>query len=178
MIRSFSTEAIVLKRANTGEHDRIITLLTPERGKVTCVAKGVRKLNSSQRAYLEPGNHVSILLVNTHSMPILTQTKLFTDFSYLKKDLKGMKKLAEILEVIDRLFPEEAEEPELFIQMLDIITALNKPRPSFTAIQDQLSEVLVKLGYQDFRETAYTSILDYVAAVADRPMRSYEYLTV
>ena len=78
---SSSTDAIVLKRTSVGESDRIVTLLTPEQGKLTCVAKGVRKLTSSQRAYLEPGNLVSIYLIETTGMPILTQTKLKNDFS-------------------------------------------------------------------------------------------------
>src|SRR5437879_1789564 len=102
-IKTFSTEAIVLKRTNVGELDRIITFLSEDQGKLVGVAKGVRKLNSSQSAYLEPGNHVSLLLVNTKSLPIVTQTRLIDDFAETKKDLKSMKKLVEVLEIIDRL---------------------------------------------------------------------------
>ncbi|SRR5258708_39534384 len=178
MIRSFSTEAIVLKRVNTGEQDRVLTLLTPGQGKLACIAKGVRKLSSSQGAFLEPGNHVTVLLINTSSLPILTQTKLLSDFTHAKKDLKGIKKLMEVLEVIDQLFPEGAEEPELFEQMVGVIEMLNQPNCSYSHIQNELTDVLMKLGYQDFRDTAHNSILDQVAAVADRPMRSYDYLTV
>jgi DNA repair protein RecO len=175
---SFSTSAIVLKRVNTGEYDRIVTLLTPDEGKVTCVAKGVRKLSSSQRAYLEPGNHVTVMLIHTKNLPILTQTKLIDNFSHSKKDLQNIKKLAEVLEIIDRLFPEGVEEQELFEQMLNILRDLNDPATSFVKIKDQLSEVLVQLGYPHIDDTHYTSVLDYVSSVAERPMHSYDYLTV
>src|SRR5260221_9699234 len=133
--KSFSTEAIVLKRVNVGELDRIITLLTPTLGKLVCVAKGVRKMSSSQRAFLEPGNHISSLLIETKSLPILTQTRLLDDFSHSKKKLQNMKKLVEILEVVDQLFPEGVEEVELFGQIVHILQTLNLPGSSFTDIQ-------------------------------------------
>ena len=46
--RTFSTKGIVLKRVNVGETERSINLLTQEYGKMTCVAKGVRKIKSSK----------------------------------------------------------------------------------------------------------------------------------
>ncbi len=176
--KSFSTDALVLKRFNTGESDRIITLLTVRDGKLTGVAKGVRKMTSSQRAFLEPGNYVSIHLIETKSMPILSQTRLINDFSEAKKNLKGMKQLAEVLEIVDQLFPEGVEEEDLFNQVIQVMEQLNKPQVRFQVIQDQLVEILVQLGYQNFRETSYSSILEYVSAVADRPLHSYDYLTV
>lgn len=178
MQRSFSSEAIVIKRHNIGEYDRIVTLLTPDQGKVTCIAKGVRKITSSQRAFLEPGNYVSIFFVNTSGMPLITQTKLLNNYPEMRQDLQHIKKLAEVLEIIDLLFPEGVEEPELFQQITKLLEHLSQVTSSFRHVQEQLGDILIQLGYQDFKETTYTSILSYVAAVADRPMRSYDYLTV
>ena len=52
--KSITTEAIVLKRRNSGEVDRLVTLITQDKGKLQCIAKGVRKMTSSKRAFLEP----------------------------------------------------------------------------------------------------------------------------
>ncbi len=41
--RSYSTEAIILRHSDMGEADRIITLLTPYKGKIRVVAKGTRR---------------------------------------------------------------------------------------------------------------------------------------
>lgn len=176
--KSSATEAIVLKRTSVGESDRIITLLTPDQGKLTCVAKGVRKLNSSQRAYLEPGNLVSIYLIETSSLPILTQTKLKNDFSSAKKDLQRLKQLTQILEIVDRLFPEGVEEVELFQAITTILEQLSQPKVRFLQIQEELSQIMVQMGYQPLDETPYDSIIEYVASVADRPLKSFEYMTV
>lgn len=40
---SFTTKAIVLRRTNYGEADRILQLLTPDHGKIGAIAKGVRR---------------------------------------------------------------------------------------------------------------------------------------
>lgn len=176
--KSFTTEAIVLKRVNVGEVDRVVTLFTPSVGKLVCVAKGVRKMQSSQRAALEPGNHIRSLLIETKSLPILTQTHLLDNFAQSKKNLVSLKKLAEVLEIVDQLFPEGVEEEELFRQVVRILQALNVPGTSFTQVQQALGDIVAQLGYPEMKDTPYTSIMEYVSAVAERQLHSYDFLTV
>ena len=45
-MKTIRTKAIVLRRTNYGEYDRILQLITPEYGKVSAIAKGVRKEKS------------------------------------------------------------------------------------------------------------------------------------
>ena len=49
----FKTEAIMLRRTNYGEADRIISFITPDRGKLSAIAKGVRKPKSKLAGGLE-----------------------------------------------------------------------------------------------------------------------------
>lgn len=175
---SFSTRALVLKRYNVGEMDRLLTLLTPEKGKLKCVAKGVRKMTSSQRAYLEPGNLVDILLIETKSTPILTQTRLVDDFASAKVNLKQMKQFWQILEIVEMLFPEGEAEEALFMDVEAILRNLCAVKPSYVEIQEKLNQIMISLGYQDFHDTKYSTIGEYVSIVADRPLHSYDFLTV
>ncbi len=50
--RTFRTEAIVLRRKDFGEADRILTLFTPELGKIRALAKGIRKPASRKAGHL------------------------------------------------------------------------------------------------------------------------------
>lgn len=52
-MNQIKTEAIILRRTNYGEADRIINFLTPQHGVVSAIAKGVRKSKSKLAGGLE-----------------------------------------------------------------------------------------------------------------------------
>jgi len=60
--RVYKTEAIVLKRVNVGEADKILTLYTPNPGKLSAIAKGVRRPKSKLGGHLELLTHSSLML--------------------------------------------------------------------------------------------------------------------
>ena len=174
MSHSFKTVAIVLKRTNTGETDRIVTLLSKERGKIVCVAKGVRKLKSSNRAILEPGNLAEFFLIETKSLPILTQSRLIQEAKTIRQSLVGISQLSQILEIFDRLFVEnfiEEENSELAFAIHAELLKINKNNKKITLM---LHELIKKLGYQDILATGYEHVLDYVAEISEKKMQSFD----
>jgi DNA repair protein RecO len=176
MKRSFSTTALVLKRSNTGETDRVVTLLTQSHGKLVSVAKGVRKISSSKRAFLEPGNLVKGFFINTKSMPLLTQAELISDCCHVRTSLPRIRQLSQFLEILDKLFVEEEIGQDLFnlsIKLRNHLITIQKPNG---LVKQYLGDILVQLGYQHPLETSHETILDYVSELADRKMRSFEYL--
>ncbi len=178
MSHSFKTQAMVLKRVSVGEADRIVTLLCPERGKIVCVAKGVRKLKSSNRANLEPGNIVEALLIETKSLPILTQSKLAADATNVRQSLTGISQLSQILEIFDRLFVEDFIDEaagELAFAIHQELVSENKRNGR---IKQLLTELVQTLGYQALDETTHQSILDYVAEISEQKMKSFDFLQV
>ncbi|MBD3279741.1 MAG: DNA repair protein RecO [Candidatus Pacebacteria bacterium] len=170
--------AIVLKRTNTGETDRVVTLLTQEQGKVICVAKGVRKLKSSKRAFLEPGNYIKAYLIKTKSLPLLTQAQLIQDFAQSKSSLIRIRKLSQVLEILEKLFVNETIPANLYQELLKLLTHLNQAQVSNRLIKNKLAELIAALGFVHPQQTKHQSILDYVAEISERPVRSFEYLTV
>lgn len=176
--RSFITEGIVLKRMNVGETDRVVTFLTRDFGKLVGVAKGVRSLKSSKRAHLEPGNLVKIFCVRTKSMPLITQTSLLEYVqSSTRSSLTALRGLAQILEVLDRLFVEEDNDEPSYAQAIKLREAV-LDNHAHKKIQPLLSRLLENLGYQSFEKTHHKSVLDYVAEITEREMKSFEYLRV
>ena len=55
-------QGIVLRSYPFGEADRVVVLLSPNRGKLRTVAKGVRKTKSRFGGRLEPFTHVDLVL--------------------------------------------------------------------------------------------------------------------
>jgi DNA repair protein RecO (recombination protein O) len=176
--KSFSTEALVLSHRKVGETDRITTLLTQSHGKLTVVAKGVRKMTSSKKAALEPGNIVTAFCIETKSMPILTQTRLHSDCMTIRHSLQKMRQLQQLLEIVDRLFVNEELEPELFDQVISTRNLIVSDQPTKSTVLNRLDDLLVNMGYLPLAETKHQSILDYVAEITERPMKSWAYLTV
>ena len=56
---SYKTEAIVLKRTNFGEADRLVTVFSQPRGKLVLLAKGIRRLTSRKKGHLELFNRAT-----------------------------------------------------------------------------------------------------------------------
>lgn len=175
--RTVQTPAIILKRNNFGEKDRILTLYSEKQGKVSVIAKGCRDLKSSRLSMLEPGNLINAYMILTKSMPILTETKIINSFINSRTSLLRMKHLSQVLEIIDRLSVEE-NNLEVFAHVIQILEYLNSPKYQIQTIQNMISALIEYLGFQKFEDTTYTTLTEYVSNIADKPMRSYDYLTV
>jgi len=110
---SYRAEAIVLRTHKLGEADRIITLLTRERGKVRAVAKGVRRTKSKFGARLEPFSRVDLLVFEGKSLDIITQAESLNAFGQdLALDYSLWTAGQTMLETADRLTPEDSISAE------------------------------------------------------------------
>jgi DNA repair protein RecO (recombination protein O) len=172
---SLHTKAVVIKRSNSGERDRVVTLYTQHRGKVTTIAKGARSPKSSRLSILEPGNLIHVSLELAYSMPILTEARLEDDFAAIKQSLPKIKTLSQILEIVDRLSVEE-ENAQSFQYIHELLATLKTTTRA--QLQNNVAQLVEILGFPHPNETAYQSVTEYVAALSDRPLRSYQYLTV
>lgn len=176
--KTFITEGIVIKRTSIGESDRVVTFITKDFGKLVGVAKGVRSLKSSKRAHLEPGNVVKIFGVKTKSMPLITQATLIEGVdSKMRESLSSIRSLSQILEVFDRLFAEQDEDIASYALALKIRDTIIRNR-SHKLIQPLLSELIERMGYRSFEDVPHRSVLDYVAEITEKEMKSFDYLRV
>ena len=176
--RTFSTTGLVLRRSKVGETDRIISLLTQEHGKISCVAKGVRKITSSKRAFLEPGNIVKVFLVKTNSLPLLTQATLDDDCSKMPATLDKFRQLSQVLEIYERLFVEQELDEDVYDRAMLIREYIINSSGSNGQIRSHLDKIIACLGYQSPKDSKYHSISDYISALSDQPMRSFDFLSV
>ena len=71
----YKTEAIVLKHADWGEADRILTLYTSKIGKMRAVVKGARKTTSRLGGHVEPLTHCSMMLVRGRQLDTVSQSQ-------------------------------------------------------------------------------------------------------
>lgn len=112
--RTYRTEAIVLRRKDIGEADRILTLLTPGGGKVRVIAKGIRKPRSRKAGHLELFTRTKLLLAVARDLDIVTQAEVVEPYRPLREDLLRSAYAGYMVELLDRFTPDAQENPELY----------------------------------------------------------------
>lgn len=101
---------IVLRTHKLGEADRIITLLTRERGIVRAAARGIRKTTSRFGARLEPFMHVDLQMGEGKSLDFITQVVTINPFARdLGADYGAYTVGCAMLETAERLVADTAE---------------------------------------------------------------------
>jgi len=109
------TEAIVLRSIRYGEADRILHLYTPDHGRLSAIAKGVRRARSRFGARLEPFFHVRALLHEGRS-DLLTVTGVDTIATHgaLRDHAATLDTAARACDAVTRLFETSDPHPEVF----------------------------------------------------------------
>ncbi len=74
----YKTRGIVIGRYEFGEADKIIVLLTPERGIIRCVAKGIRRIKSRMAGHLELFTESELMLAEGKSMDVCTSARMLS----------------------------------------------------------------------------------------------------
>src|SRR5258705_1747348 len=109
------TEAVVLRSMRYGEADRILHLYTPDRGRVSAIAKGVRRSRSRFGGRLEPFFRLNIELHEGRS-EILTVTGAQTvdGHARLRGDGRALDAAARACDAVGRLFETSEPHPGVF----------------------------------------------------------------
>lgn len=177
-MNTYTATGLVLKRSNTGESDRVVTIFTKEYGKLVCIAKGSRKLTSSKLATLEPGCLAKLYLVETKSLPILTQAQLIDDFSALKTSLVSIRKFFQVLEMLDVLLPEDDEQQEVFRIALNMISHMEENDSNKThLVRSAFHQILELLGFDNKADTFEGSMSDQIEELTSRKLKAFAFLT-
>lgn len=124
--RQYQVNAIVLKRTDVGEADRLLTLLTAERGKLRAVAKGARKPSARKTGHVELFNFVALSLHVAREIDIITQAQTREPFLAVRDDLDRLGYAYYFAELIDRFVEEEPELRDVFDLMYNALHWLGK----------------------------------------------------
>jgi DNA repair protein RecO (recombination protein O) len=122
--RTYSTEAIILRRRNFGEADRILTLFTPRRGKIRARAVGVRKPRSRKAGHLELFSQSRLFLAQGRDLDIITQAETVQSHAALREDLERSASASYLAELLDRFAAEGVENPDAYTCLSNALHAL------------------------------------------------------
>ncbi len=146
--RVYTTEAIVLKRLNLGEADRIVTLYTPTAGKLRAIAKGARRPASRLAGHLELFCLSVLQLAHGRELDVVTQAETSAAYRNVREDLALTSQAFCALELVDRFTPDHLENRALFVLLRELLDALDRPSPSALALHYFELHALAALGYR------------------------------
>jgi DNA repair protein RecO (recombination protein O) len=115
---------MVLRRVDFGEADRVLVLFTRDHGKLSVVAKGIRRLSSRSAGHLELFTESEIQLAKGANLDVVTQVETRNAFRRVREDLTRTSTAYLIVETADALTEEGAEQAELFDLLLATFSAL------------------------------------------------------
>lgn len=140
------TTAIVLSRTDFGEADRIITVLTPDNGKVRLMAKGVRKVKSKLAGGIELfGTNQITFTPGRGEIGTLISSRLEKHYGNIIKDIDRTMFGYELLKTINRA-TEDAVGGEYFELLRDALEALDDHSVPLEHIQLWLHMQLLRLA--------------------------------
>lgn len=103
---NYNATGLVLHRTDLGEYDRILTLYTRERGKLSAVAKGARRGSSRLSGATELFVLARMQLAVGKSLDIVTQCEIESNFVGLRTDLQRLARATYLCELLDGLTGE------------------------------------------------------------------------
>jgi DNA repair protein RecO (recombination protein O) len=113
--RAVKTEAVVLRSMRYGEADRILQLYTPHRGRVSAIAKGVRRARSRFGGRLEPFFRLHIELHEGRGeLLTVTGAQTIDGHARLRGDARALDAAARACDAVGRLFETSEPHPGVF----------------------------------------------------------------
>lgn len=125
----YRVEGIVLRSRPFGEADRLVTLLTRERGKHRAVARGARRPRSTLAAGVQPFVHASFLLWRGRTLDGVSQCQVIEGFRPLREELERMARAACACELAEGLLREDDPQPEAFALLREVLRLLAGAEP-------------------------------------------------
>ena len=119
--RLYRIDAVILKRTDMGEADRLLTIHSREHGKIRAVAKGVRKISSRKSGHVELFMRSRLLLARGRELDIITQAEVMDPFLPLRDDLWRVTHACYAAELLDSFTPEGEENEPLYNLLVSVM---------------------------------------------------------
>lgn len=124
-MRTIRTKAIVLRRTNYGEADRILQLLTPNEGKLSVMARGVRREKSKLAGGIELFARCDVTVATGRGeLGILTGARLEIFYSHIMSDYDRLQFGYDAIKQLSKA-ADNMDEPAFFDLLDQCFASLN-----------------------------------------------------
>lgn len=134
-----TVNAVVLRRRDSGESDRRLTLFTRELGKLDVVAKGARKPTSRLAGSSDPLTVARFTFASGKANRYVTQCQPASGFLALRQDYDRLQIALALLELAEAVLPWEQPDEDTYECLMISLAYLNvHPKPYVAFLWAQL----------------------------------------
>lgn len=142
----YKTDALLLRASDYGESDKVITLLTADRGKLAAGMKGVKKAGAKLRFAAQPFCFAQYVLAQKGGRNTVISASLYDGFYSICEDLGKYYAAACVLETCDKLVMEGMESGGFLVVAVTALEEICAGDPS-SALVKFLLRALSVAGY-------------------------------
>lgn len=124
---TYQADAIVLRRLDYGEADRILTLLTREHGKLAVIAKGARKSKTRVGSSLDLFGRSRMMLAKGANLDVVAQVEGRGDVRHINGDLGRTAYSCLVAEVVDKVLEDRHPVDDVFELVVETFHRFNTP---------------------------------------------------
>ena len=181
MERYQSTVAIVIKKRTYRDSDYMVTLLTPNLGKISCLAKGVKNIKSSRLGSLQLGNIIKVHLYTKDNFIWLSEAQTLEPFLQDNKSLTQLNLLFYILEIINHFIADNQVIDGIYSIVTELIQVINhnnfvqliRNEMNFIntlgfGLPSEINELYKNENYKDCQ----AQIKKYLESIIEKPLQS------
>lgn len=146
--RLYRTEAIVLARSNYSEADRIFVVYTPQRGRMSIIAKGIRRPKSRLGSYLDYFSRVSLDLARGRDLDVVTGVAAIDSHERLRTDTESFGYAAYFAELTRHMTQDRQENRPLYDLLASSLALVNEGVDPWPVGRHFELGILTMLGYR------------------------------
>jgi len=145
---TIKTSGIVIRRINIGEADKILTILTRDRGKIRAVAKGVRRPKAKLAGFSDMFHYNDYILAEGRNLDIVTSAVTVERFITDGIELEKIGVMYYLCELVDKLIEETDDVKGVFDLLRESLHFIkNHETPSSLTKSYFEMKLLLILGY-------------------------------
>lgn len=124
---TYLTQGIVLRRSHYNDYDRQYVIYTRELGKISAVAKGVKRITSKLGSHLEPLFLANLMIANGLFFERIAGAQLIKRYPSLRNDLNKIIIASYFLEAVDVLMKYDFKDEAVFEIVDNFLSKISSP---------------------------------------------------
>lgn len=148
MAYTYKTEGIILKRWDHGEQDKMVRLLTLERGKLTTRAISARKVQSKLAGHLEPFIESDLFIARSKSIDILAGSVIRRDNRHIRHSILHSAMASYVVEVVDRVLDDRQPDVAVYHHVRDFLEWFDTHDANLLVVYGMILKLFATVGYR------------------------------